>query len=191
MIVAKCRQDIEHIDIESVVIEIVVDSKHLFVMCCYRPQWSSVVQAQEFISNFQTQLNCIYKQKTDAILILGGFNDRCFEWNDDHPNSEYKLKLKNLLSQNNLHQIINQPTHITPTSVRFFYLIITINPGFVVNSGIDEPIGESIVTSCKHKCQVLNQHFLSKSQLPPHENLPLIPKISKLPLYVLISFTVF
>ena len=62
MVVAKCRQDIENIAIESVVIEIVVDSKHLFVMCCYRPPRSSVVQAQELISNVQTQLDCIYKQ---------------------------------------------------------------------------------------------------------------------------------
>ena len=51
MIVAKRRQDVENIDIESVVIEIVVDSNHLFVMCCYRPPGSSAVQAQEFISN--------------------------------------------------------------------------------------------------------------------------------------------
>ena len=47
-----------------------------------------------------------------------------------------------MISNNNLFQIITEPTHITPTSATLLDLIITDSPSIIVESGLDEPIGD-------------------------------------------------
>jgi hypothetical protein len=99
-------------------------------------------QADSFINNFQTILDSIYRSKPDSILILGDFNDKCLQWNSNHSNSELKNKFFDLIEGNNLHQMINEPTHIKDTSTSLLDLIITDSPAYMLNTGTWTPIGD-------------------------------------------------
>ena len=78
---------------------------------------------------------------THSLFIFGDFNDRCLEWESDHSHSELKLKLFDLILQNDLHQLINEYTHITYNSAYLLDLAITDSPARVLDSGTLPPIG--------------------------------------------------
>ena len=48
-----------------------------------------------------------------------------------------KDNLKNVLKQNNLFQIIPDPTHNTPTSATLLDIIITDSSGYIINFGLE------------------------------------------------------
>ena len=57
-------------------------------------------------------------------------------WGKDHLNSELKFELVNILNDYNLCQLIKEPTR----NDSILDLIITNCPGFIQNSGVDDPI---------------------------------------------------
>ena len=138
----KNRIDIETFDTETLILEIMLNYKIFFVICCYRPPGFSSQRIEDYLGKFQNILDSVFRNNREFIFILGDFNDRCTNWNDDHPGSEFKSSFKNMISNNNLFQIINEPTHITPTSANLLDLIITDSPSIIIESGLDEPIGD-------------------------------------------------
>lgn len=48
---------------------------------------------------------------------MGDFNDRCINLDSDHKQSELGNRFKILLQNNNLDQLINEPTHIAATTL--------------------------------------------------------------------------
>ena len=55
-----------------------------------------------------------------------------------------------MLQNNNLDQLINEPTHITPTTSSLIDLLITDSPGYVMQSGISAPLGDPY--HCRINC---------------------------------------
>ena len=141
------------------------------------------------ISDF---LNNIYQSKPDSILILGDFNDKCLQWNSNHTESELKNNFVDLIEGNNLHQMINEPTHIKETSASLLDLIITDSPNYVLNAGTWAPIGDPY-----HSTIFCRFHFLIK-QTPKYKReiwkldncdfKALNENLSNAPWYVLESF---
>ena len=75
-----------------------------------------------------------------SIILLGDFNDRCKRFYSNHADSELKNRLVDLVRMNDLHQLITEPTRITPTSESLIDLVITDSPGYILNSGVTTPI---------------------------------------------------
>ena len=137
------RQDIEsNCSTEFLWIELQYSSYKVMFCVCYRPPGQNAESINTFLSDMQSSFDKIYSEQYDCIIITGDFNDRCVSWNDDHPSSELKNKLRDLVTFNNMFQLISQPTHYTKTSAHILDLIITDSPGYVTNCGTLDPLGD-------------------------------------------------
>ena len=147
----KRRDDLEHPQLEVLLTELTTGKKRVLIGCCYRAPNATAEEASNFIQNLQDMLNQIYIDKPDSLVLLGDFNDKCLAWDSQHIGSELKLNLFDLVTGNNLFQLINEPTHITPISSTLLDLIITDSPGFIIDSGISDPVGDPYHSSifCK------------------------------------------
>ena len=134
-------------DLELVCVEVKLQSKSIIVGCCYRPP-SSRAEGDVFLENFQNVLNLMFVNSPDSLFILGDFNDRCFSWEDNHNASDLGLKFRDQIENNILFQIIRDPTYITENYTSLLDLIITDSPGYVLDSGVGNPIGDP------HHCYV-------------------------------------
>ena len=93
-----------------------------------------------FFSNFETSLEIAKQADFDAIVLLGDFNDQCNVWHLPHLNSEVGNKLLDTLIQNNLYQIITEPTRYSDHSASLLDLIITDSPHMFLSFGISPPL---------------------------------------------------
>ena len=141
--------------IELTCVEIKLNSKSILLACCYRPPGTRA-NADEFLENFQTVINLMFTYEPESIFILGDFNDRCIFWEDNHPNSELGVKFRDLLDNNILFQIIRDPTYITSNYQSLLDLIITDSPGYVLDSGVGNPLGDP--SHCYVYCKLSIQY---------------------------------
>ena len=72
--------------------------------------------------------------------MLGDFNDKCIDWHLPHANSEVGNKLVDILDQNNLYQIVKEPTRYSDNGAHLLDLIITDSPHLFLNSGVSPPL---------------------------------------------------
>ena len=63
----------------------------------------------------------------------------CTDWHLPHANSEVGNKLVNILEQNNLYQIVKEPTGYFDKGAHLLDLIITELPDLFLNSGVSAP----------------------------------------------------
>ncbi len=139
-LVTKRRSDLELRDTESLWIECTLRDKRCLVASYYRPPGQSTNEIDNFLTNLQTTFDLINLENVDFVVILGDFNDRCSTWDSNHPESELKLGLYDMLNTNLMFQIISEPTRITANTASILDLIITDAPGYVTKSGILPPI---------------------------------------------------
>ena len=76
---------------------------------------------------------------------------------ESHIGSELSNRLVYLLNANDLHEIITEPTRITPTSESLLDLIITDSPGYILSHGVTQPI-----------CRVDHHGVFCKFKLAPN-----------------------
>ena len=70
------------------------------------------------------------------LLVTGDFNMRSSSlWSDDIDTVE-GMRLESIASYYGLHQIINEQTHILPSSVSCIDLTFTNQPNLVIDSGV-------------------------------------------------------
>ena len=89
---------------------------------------------QHFLSGFEQLLISIEAFKPDSTVLLGDYN-RKFWWDLDTTTHEC-MQIDNLRSSYSLRQLVNEPTHLVPSSLSCTDLIFTNQPGLVSNSGI-------------------------------------------------------
>jgi hypothetical protein len=117
---------------EILCVDIRLLSKKLLLSVCYRPPGQRAPDIELFLDDLQSLFDYSIDNAYDTLLILGDFNDRCLQWNDDHNLSELRARLRDLTSMNNLYQMITEPTHYTDHSAYLLDLIFTDSPYFVV-----------------------------------------------------------
>lgn len=106
----------------------------------YRPPDATADEVNTFLTSLQQTLDILWLEHTKSVFLLGDFNDRCLEFSGSHDDSELKYRLVNLLNLNNLYQVIEDPTRVTPTSASLLDLIITDSPGYIMDSGVLPPM---------------------------------------------------
>ena len=127
---------------ENIWVLIHIGSKKIALAVFYRPPNADPTQVNNFIEDFQDQLNKIYEHKPHHLLITGDFNDRRYTWSMNHANSDLKNAFFDLLLANNLTQLVNEPTHISNNSTpSILDLFITDTPGIIRTVSVETPIG--------------------------------------------------
>jgi len=126
-------------------LELLVQGKKLYFGVYYRPPGQSAQDKDTFLECFQNTLDTIYSKQPFAIICTGDFNDRCSSWTDDHVNSELGMRLRDLISYNNMFQLITDPTHTTDTCKSLLDLIFTDSPAFFIEVGTGEAIADHLL----------------------------------------------
>ena len=100
------------------------------------------------------------------LLVAGDFNLRSSSrWSDD-TDTIGGTRLESMTSYYGLYQIINEPTHILPSSASFIDLILTNQPNLVRNSGVHP----SFHQNCHHQI-IFAQINLKVYYPPPYKRL--------------------
>ena len=101
-----------------------------------------------------------------VLLVTGDFNVRSSRrWSDDIDTIE-GMRLESINSYHELYQIINEPTHIPPSSSFCINLIFTSHPNLVINSGVHP----SLYQNCYHQI-IFAQINLKICNPPPYKRL--------------------
>ena len=125
--------------LESKCLEIRIRSKNILIACIYRPPGQRSPDITDFLEKFQTLIDLMYVRSPQSIIIMGDFNDRCIKWDDSHLHSELGTQLKNLISNNIMFQMINDPTYVSQNYSSLLDLAITDSPGYILDSGVWYP----------------------------------------------------
>ena len=137
------RADLESANSECLWVEFRLKYGLVLLGVYYRPPGQYAADRDLFIDELDLSITKALECNPKTLIITGDFNDRCQSWNTDHSDSDLGLRLVNILSQNNLFQLINEPTRVNNVSESLLDLMITDSPGYVLNSGILPPISTS------------------------------------------------
>ena len=123
------REDLEHEDIESIWVEIVLKkAKNLLIGTMYRPPDSSLYHDKNFDTKFESILGKINDTKLETIL-LGDLNMN-YLVKSDHKSS------KEIADEYHFEQVIKTPTRITKDSSTLIDVILTNKPAAISRYGV-------------------------------------------------------
>ena len=120
----KRRPDLELNSVESVWIELQVISKRVLIGWVYRPTNSDQ-------DHFKVSIDKACNTNIADIVITGDFNIDM-----SHNNNN---KIKELMLEYNLTQLISEPTHFTEHSSSLIDLILVRNINNILTSGVTDP----------------------------------------------------
>ena len=119
----------------------------------------------KYISSKVLDIHAPIKEKhvrcNQSTFMTGEFNVRSSSWWSDDINTVEWMRLESITSYYALHQIINEPTHILPSSTSCIDLIFTNQPNLVINSGVHP----SLHQNCHH--QIIFAKINLKVYYPP------------------------
>ena len=76
-------------------------------------------------------------------LVTGNFNVRFSRWWPNNIDTIEGTRLESIISYYGLYLIINEPTHILPSSSFSIDLIFTNQPNLTINSGVDPSLHQN------------------------------------------------
>ena len=94
-------------------------------------------------------------------VVLGDFNAKSNLWYKNDKTTNEGFKIDGIASQCGLHQLINEPTHLTRNASSRIDLIFTSQPNLVMESGVHSSLHEN----CHH--QMTFAKFNLKIYYPP------------------------
>ena len=121
----------------------------------YKSLSKNSLESQYFFSGFEQLLINIEGFK--FTVLLGDYNARSRPWWASDTNIPEGMQLDALTSSYGLQQLINEPTHILPSSPSCIDLIFTNQPSLVVSSGTHSSLHASCdhqITYCKLNCKI-------------------------------------
>ena len=121
---------------ECILYEIQLNRKKYFFAVIYRSPSQGPEEFDNFSMNFELMLSKMHAKNPFCIIITGDFNCRSTQWwENDIENNEGKL-FEPLTSDNGLHQLISEPTHLMGDSKSCIDLIFTDQPNLFIESGV-------------------------------------------------------
>ena len=130
------RNDLENVSSEMLWVEVILSNNQKILFgVVYRPPNQSAIDRDTFLDNLSWSLNIGLSETPSCLICVGDFNDRCLNWIDDHAQSELGVKLKHLIQDMHLFQLVDQPTRVTEDSAYILDLVITDSPGYMQNVG--------------------------------------------------------
>ena len=120
---------------ESIICEVSIQNCKGYIDVIYRSTSQSTVEFEEFLSNFEDNLNTTASFSSLFTIILGDFNGKSSSWWKNDKTTVEGAHLEALTSLHGFHQLISEPTHLLPTSTSCIDLIFTDQSNSVVDSG--------------------------------------------------------
>ena len=121
---------------EHLVGELSFGRRRICLVSIYRTPSQSSNEYDTFLLNFEHLLTYLNSLKPHMLLVTGDINVISSSWwSDDIDNIEGSW-LEWITSYYGLYQIINEPTHILPSSASCIDLIFTNQPNLVITSGV-------------------------------------------------------
>ncbi|MEW8544911.1 MAG: reverse transcriptase family protein [Candidatus Thiodiazotropha sp.] len=120
----KRRPDLEMRGLEAVWVEIQIKSRKILVGGFYRPPNSNIA----YFDRIKESIDRAYNTGLIDIYILGDFNSNMYIANNN--------KMRDLIQEFNLKQLINEPTHFTEHSSSLIDLILVRNENNVLMSEV-------------------------------------------------------
>ena len=132
---------------ECLVCEFFLNCHRSYIVSLYRSPSQSSDNYDHFIITFEQLIVHLNSFKPHLLLITGDFNARSSSlWSSDVDNIE-GIRLKSITSFHRLHQIINESTHILPSSSYCIDLIFTNQPNMITDIGVHP----SLHQNCYHQ----------------------------------------
>ena len=164
---AKRLPNFEKPGLELIWVEFVSSSRRNVIGCCYRPPGRSRLEINTFLLDLEDSIQSVLDTNPFSITILGDFNDRCTKWDSSHSNSELGNKFYNLLTNNNLFQLISEPTREN----NLLDLVITNSPTHYFDFGVLQPLHDLDRCTIYAKFQ---QFYTSSTILEPSGSMTLV-----------------
>ena len=145
----KQRNDLQLLD-ESIVCEIKLDrNKKLFLILCYRSPSQDHAQIRTYFKKLEKIISNIKKENPAIIVLSGDLNARSpVLWSGELDENLAGKKLAELITLENMEQILDEPTHMpSDTTSTCIDLIITSNPSAIIDHGVLP----SLDPRCKHQ----------------------------------------
>ena len=132
---------------ECLLCEVMTDNIRECIALIYRSPSQNSLEFQNFRSGFEHLLINIEGLKPNFTVLLGDYNARSRSWwaSDTIPPEGKQLDV--LTSSYGLQQLVNEPTHILPSSSSCIDLIFTDQPSLVVRPGAHP----SLHANCHHQ----------------------------------------
>ena len=151
---------------ECLLCEVMIDNIRGCIALIYRSPSQNSLEFQHFLSGFEQLLINIEGFKPNFTVPLGDYNAGLrLCWASD-TNTPEGMQLDALTSSYGLQQLVNEPTHILPSSSSCIDLIFTDQPSLVVSSGAHPPLH----ANCHHQitCCKINPKI---KYFPPYQRL--------------------
>ena len=145
-LVCKFRPDLTVPGLEAVWVETRLGQEPLLIGTLYRPPGAPVAYWNLIDQSIQLAGNT-----TSKYILLGDLNADCTHQPPQH--------LQNIMTINNLYQIINKPTHITDTSSTTIDIILTPCPDLVQATDVLPPVCSD---HCVPYTVLKNKHITNK-----------------------------
>ena len=132
----KERRDLQIIP-ETIVAEIKLNRKKMFVVLSYCHPNISIGEFNEYLNSLEKMYESIRKENSYVSILCGDFNAKSpLFWEGNSENRQGRL-LNNFLISNNLEQLISEPTQVRDDgSMSFIDLICTDQPFLFTETGV-------------------------------------------------------
>ena len=154
------RKDLTNLN-ECSICELRIGTNRVFLSTLYRSPSQTTDQFASFKQQFEETIINTNNCSPTLSLYLGDFNARNSGWFTNDTTNVAGVDLADLTSMYGLKQIINEPTHILPTSSSCIDLVFTSAENYIMDAGVLP----SLFPRCHHQIVKLKVDF--KIVYPP------------------------
>ena len=140
------RKDLELLQ-ETIIIEINIARKKIFLGTIYRSPSQSSQQFEYFIDKLQMVLNKLKGENPQCVILTGDVICRSSQWWTEDIEQPEGTALEELIETNGLYQLIDEPTNIRNGGMSCIDLIITDQPNMFVDYGVHPSLDDH----CQHQ----------------------------------------
>ena len=116
--------------------EININKKICNIISLYRSPSQSHDQFEQFLQNFESNLRYITSKNSYITVVIGDFNARSTSWWTDDITTKEGTEIESLTLSYGLNQVINEQTHILPSSNSCIDLLFTSHTNMITESGV-------------------------------------------------------
>ena len=150
---------------ETLVCEIRLRSKKIFIVLSYRPPSLNLSnQISDYCNKLSTLIESIRSHKPAAVVLMGDFNARSpLFWDGETVETAAGKKLSDFMMLNSLEQLIDEPTHFPRDDIATCIDLIFTDQAYAIS---DSGVIPSPDPKCKHQLIHGNIDFCVPCPLP-------------------------
>ena len=116
---------------DQLIIKLTIDNKLIFISSNYRKHHQDDHELTSYMENFQKSCENIRSQNPFCTIHIGDFNSHNATWLNTDTTDSAGEKLNEIVNDEALVQLVNQPTHVTSVSNTLIDLVITDQPNII------------------------------------------------------------